>query len=161
MENVEIGMRVLVAGGKYSDVYGFSHNKPDVWYKFVKISTADGELKLTHSHHVYTTDGVFAAKMLKAGDSLILGGTRKPSKIVRIGSSFEKGLYNPHTVSGSIVVDGFLASTYTSHFDGFAAQAALSPFRMAFKCGSNSNILGRFLQYGLYDIAQLIASNMP
>jgi len=144
MSDVEIGMRVLVAGGQYSEVYGFSHNSPDVWYNFVKIYTADGELKLTDSHHVFTTKGVFAANVLQVGDELILGKTGASSRILRIGSEIDRGLYNPHTVAGSIVVDGFLASTYTSHFDGSASQAALTPLRTAFKCGSNSNILGRF-----------------
>lgn len=45
----------------------------------------------------------------------------------------EQGLYNPQTLAGEIVVDGFQASTYTTHVEPVFAEALLAPIRAAFR----------------------------
>ena len=44
-----------------------------------------------------------------------------------------KGLYNPLTLAGDIVVDGILASTYTKAVTPKMAHAALAPLRMMYE----------------------------
>lgn len=53
----------------------------------------------------------------------------KSEEIVAIDRVEAEGLYNPHTLQGDIVVDGFRVSSYTDACPPGAAQAALAPFR--------------------------------
>ena len=42
-----------------------------------------------------------------------VGSVPIPTKIIDIQLSMQQGLYNPHTMSGTIVVDRFAAATFT------------------------------------------------
>ncbi len=143
---------MLTANGQYSEVYGFSH-ATDELYRFVTLHTASGTLTLTAGHHVYTDRGVFAARDVQPGDKLVLGQGGL-ARVERVGSAVQRGLYNPHTVLGTIVVEGFVTSTYTEHVDYRMAQAALAPFRALFACGARFDALTSVLEKGLYDAAQ-------
>lgn len=54
-----------------------------------------------------------------------------PIMVVKKEQVFDRGLYNPHTASGDIVVDGFLSSCYTTAIDnvGHVAHGLLTPIR--------------------------------
>ena len=68
---------------------------------------------MTDEHLVYkdSTEALpFPARSIKVGDNLkTING---PSKVTAIKKVTRKGLANPLTMSGSIVVDGVVASTY-------------------------------------------------
>ena len=152
LDDLFIGARVLTANGRYSEVYGFSH-ATDELYQFVTLETARGTLTLTEGHHVYTETGIFAARDVYPGHKLLLGQGGS-AQVERVGSTVQRGLYNPHTVSGTVVVDGFVTSTYTEHVNHRMAQAALSPFRALYACGARFDALAGILEKGLYDAAQ-------
>lgn len=52
------------------------------------------------------------------------------------------GLFNPHTDSGTIVVDGVVATTWTTAIDSMMAHALLTPIRSAVQMGMR--VAGRF-----------------
>ena len=46
-----------------------------------------------------------------------------------------RGLYNPHTLHGDVVVDGVLTSTYTGVVHPALAHALLAPLRQLYSAG--------------------------
>jgi len=56
-----------------------------------------------------------------------------------------RGLYNPHTADGWLVVDGVLTSTYTTAVAPAVADAALAVARAAYRWGAGAAVGGRLL----------------
>jgi len=56
-----------------------------------------------------------------------------------------RGLYNPHTLDGGVVVDGFAASTFTAAVAPGVAAVALAPARAAFAAGWGGVVGARWL----------------
>ena len=105
----------------------FSHRDPHALSPFIHIRTAAGSmLRATPGHYVWAAQQAneSSATLVKAG-SLQLGeyvwaafgdscrNSLLPSKVVELSTELSRGLYNPHTASGSIVVDGIAAATFT------------------------------------------------
>ena len=90
-------------------------------------------LHVTNGHYLPLATGeLIAASEISVGDSLILGnGTI--ARVVYVSSTLGKGLYNPQTLHGNIVVNGIVASTYTQAVQPRVASMLLAPLRMAFK----------------------------
>lgn len=129
MSNVELGDKVLVAAGKYSEVYMFTHKLENVRHNFVTLKASNGiEISLTSGHYVYVNGALVPAGTAKVGDTL-----QSPSgdshAIESVTWKVMNGLYNPQTVHGDIVVDGVRASTYTTVAQPTAAHAMLAPLR--------------------------------
>lgn len=75
---------------------------------------------------------MIAARRMHAGMRLVTvddGATT----VVRVGRTWARGLYNPQTTDGSIVVDGVVVSTYTEAVAPRTAHALLAPLRAMFK----------------------------
>lgn len=155
IDNLRVGMLVRSAHGAASEVYGFSHAEMSGQYRFVVIETAVGTLILTASHYVVTATGSKPAGTVKIEDELLLGANRGYATVTRVSEQLMNGLYNPHTLSGTIEVDGFITSTFTQHVESTSAQAALTPFRMLYALGARLDILWYTLESGgLYSAAQ-------
>lgn len=80
-------------------------------------------LTASRGHFVYVCDGVGTRQVVAAGDVRPIRhalcrveekGKIVADPVVRVEHVQEKGLYNPQTDSGNIVVDGFLATCYTT-----------------------------------------------
>jgi len=56
-----------------------------------------------------------------------------------------RGLYNPHTLDGSLVVDGIVTSTYTTAMAPAVADVALAAGRAAYWWGAGATVGGRLL----------------
>ena len=56
-----------------------------------------------------------------------------------------RGLYNPHTLDGALLVDGFAASTYTTALAPRLADAGLAVARLAFRLGAGGMVGGRLV----------------
>jgi len=56
-----------------------------------------------------------------------------------------RGLYNPHTLDGWLVVDGVVTSTYTTAVAPAVAEAALAAARAAYRWGAGAAVGGRLL----------------
>ena len=138
LAEVAIGDRVLAGGGRFSEVYFFSHRLADAEASFVELTTASGAtLALTGGHYLPINGGgrLAEARTVKLGDNVTLANG-KPDAVVAIAASVRKrGLYNPHTLQGDIVVDGVLASTYTAAFAPALAHALLAPLRALRRAG--------------------------
>lgn len=133
MEDIQIGERVMVGTGKYSDVFMFTHKLSDVSHAFITLRTASGHaLTLTNGHQIYANDVLVAAGRVQIGDTLQLADGSK-SVVESVQCSTEKGLFNPQTLHGDIVVNGILASTYTSAVTPKYAHALLTPFRFVYE----------------------------
>lgn len=132
MEHLNVGDRVQVSGGKFSEVFMFTHKLVDSVHQFVHISTASGRsLSLTKGHYIYVNGTLVTAKDVKTGDLLTLG-TGEPTVVESVSSVSARGLFNPQTVSGDIIVNGVCTSTYTDALEPIAAHAILAPIRALF-----------------------------
>lgn len=142
MDALSPGMTVVTGQGTSSHVHGFSHrNTGDALHKFVQLITIDGsKLTATGGHYVYKSKRgdskerftLVSMNEIRIGDYL-LRHNGKRSMVDDIQTVWKRGLINPHTLNGDIVVDGFIASCYTRHVGFFTSQALLAPLRAAFR----------------------------
>mmetsp|Transcript_8841 Transcript_8841/g.14704 ORF Transcript_8841/g.14704 Transcript_8841/m.14704 type:complete len:336 (+) Transcript_8841:128-1135(+) len=119
MKDIQIGDSVRASNGKYERVYSFGHYSPTVWGDdYVELSVGPNQkLTLSPDHMVWTTnkngEGMFvAASQVQVGDDL-LWNNEEAFTVQEIQQGVTaQGLLAPFTPSGTIVVDGFLASTF-------------------------------------------------
>lgn len=129
IDALQPGQDVSVGGGKFSRVYGFSHNDAHTLSHFIILSTESGHtLRATSGHFVYVNGLPTMMSRASIGDTLTLHNG-KTSKIIKIDTKLLRGLYNPQTVDGNIVVNGVLATTFTAAVRPVFANAALLPLR--------------------------------
>lgn len=133
MADLSIGDRIRTAGGSFSPVYIFSHADPSVVAEFVQLTTASGHtLRATSSHYLPVGGGLVAAGSVTVGTWLTLAGGRT-SPVTAVATVVATGLYNPHTLDGSLLlVDGVATSTYTTSVSPGVAAALLAPLRAAY-----------------------------
>lgn len=152
MSDLEVGDKVLVSAGEYSIVFGFTHKlrASEIQRNFIRLTVDDGEreLLLTPGHYIYLNNELKAAGSAQVGDTVNLGDGRT-SPVSAVGFELAKGLYNPQTAHGDIVVSGVVASTYTRAVPAAFAHAGLSLPRA----------LHRW--FGLYSTAFERGSNLP
>lgn len=134
MHELVVGDKVQVGTGEYSEVYYFSTQLTESLATFVNLKTKTTKLALTPGHYLYINDKLAQADTAQVGDQLTLadGST---SVILEVSSNWGTGLYNPHTMSGDIVVDGVLTSTYTNKVHPKLAHALLYPLRQLYTLG--------------------------
>jgi Hint module len=130
MDELRVGYRVRVSKDAFSDVFLFTHKlKPDT-APFLLIRTASGHsISMTPGHYLYINDAsLVPAASVQIGHELTLAsGVR--SAVVSVTETVHPGLYNPQTLHGDIVVDGIVASTYTTAVSPILGHASLSPLR--------------------------------
>lgn len=134
MQDLKIGDRVKTANG-YSDVIMFTHRSRSTIHTFVKLHTQSGrELTVTGGHYVYKQNGdLAAAATVSVSDVLRMANASEDGTIMKIEKVSGIGLYNPQTESGSIVVNGFITSTYTTAVEPkLAHMALLMPVRFMY-----------------------------
>lgn len=136
MRELEVGDRVEVGRGVYSDVFMFTHKMPDVMHEFVTIRVGSVEkvvasVTLTHGHFLYVNGKLTAAGSVVVGDELeLVSGER--GAVVDISCALHKGLFNPQTVQGDLVVDSVRVATYTTAIQTGVAHSLLAPLRMLY-----------------------------
>ena len=129
MKAVSIGNRIRVSDTLFSEVFMFTHRIHDALTPFVTISTVDSKsISLTHGHYIYANGKLVAACTVREGD-YVENAKGENVQVTRVKTSRKKGLYNPQTIHGDIVVDGIRASTYTTSVHHFCAHALLAPLR--------------------------------
>lgn len=142
MDALSPGMTVVTGLGTFSHVHGFSHrNIGDTLHKFVQVITIDGSnLTTTGGHYVYKSERgdlkerltLVTMNEIRIGDYLLKHNGNR-SMVDDIQTVWKRGLINPHTLNGDIVVDGFIASCYTRHVGFVTSQSLLAPLRAAFR----------------------------
>ena len=142
MDEIVVGDRVSVGSGKFSEVFMFTHKLSDIKQDFVSLETATGAtLRLTAGHYLPVNGKYVPASEANVGD-IVTVSSGDSTTITSISSVVGTGLYNPQTSHGDIVVDGVLASTYTTAVERKMAHAMLAPLRMlSDKLGLTTNIL--------------------
>lgn len=130
MEELSVGDHVRVGSNKFSEVFMFTHKLFDAKHSFITLRTASGAtISATTGHYIYSNGQLAAAGTVRPDDVLTLAnGQLDIVNCVTCESA--RGLFNPQTVHGSIVVSGVLASTYTTAVEPSFAHAVLSPLRV-------------------------------
>lgn len=125
MKDLEVGDFVQSGPGSYSEVYVFSHQVLSSESTFVQVKVQTGQsLKLSPQHFIPVSEACDGTTEMKhAADikvgSCVLAAEGEEMIFSRVGSIdfvFSKGLYNPFTREGNIIVDGILASSHSSWF---------------------------------------------
>jgi Hint module len=139
MDKLEVGDRVLVGDGTFSQIFMFTHKVGDeIGREFVRITTDSGNaIVATKGHYIPTAgNGLSAAGSVRVGDQLFVSDSRGRLTSATVTSTervTRTGLYNPQTVRGDIVVDGIVASTYTTAVEPRLAHAILTPLRAVYR----------------------------
>lgn len=149
MQQLSVGDHVATDGaGTVEPVLGFSHRNARERARFVTVHTAMGTLTATPGHFVHTVKPSIVSQLECGGVCATIQGTAtmemielvKPGwrlvhvsgalpVVTKVSYAVHTGVWNPHTKSGSIVVDGFVASCYTKAVDTMTAHALLTPLR--------------------------------
>lgn len=152
MRDLATGDNVAVGGGLTSTVFMHTHKDHSTGSAFVTLRTASGHvLTATAGHYIYVNGALAPASSAAVGDELTLASGAH-SAVVEVGESVEDGLYNPQTLHGDIVVDGVLASTYTTAVEPALANALLAPARALYRAGCGG-WLGGLLHGGVGEAA--------
>lgn len=146
MRHLRIGDRVQVARGVYSDVFMFTHKVAELEHEFVIIRAgsehgATVAVALTTGHLIYVNGKLERAGDARVGDEVELEDGRR-SHVVVVECARFKGLYNPQTQHGDLIVDGVRVSTYTTAVKLGSAHSLLAPVRIVYRIfGWTSSVL--------------------
>lgn len=146
IENIRLG-DVVESGVNQSSptkVYLQTHADADAYSGFVRLHFDDGgTLTASGSHYVAVTKGdgpgILAMDELVVGSRLIsyAGSSRL---VVRVEWVWERGLYNPHTMSGYLIVEDTLVTSYTRALAVRSAHGVLAFPRALYRCGLGNTI---------------------
>lgn len=135
VDQIHTGELVAVGKGEMSRVFAWTHRDARAHVRaFVTIRLEDGhEVTVTEGHFVYANGVAVAAKRVSVGDFMeVMDGGKV--RVVGIEKGVrKKGLYNPQTLHGDLVVDGVKVTTYTTAVRGVTAHALLAPWRGLFR----------------------------
>ncbi len=136
IENLKIGDIVTTAFNRLSPVYTFTHTERNGMYTFISMKTQVGTLIASPGHYIYDGNGIpTTASKVMIGDRLL--HSRNGSVTVeKVDIIRAKGLYNPQTLDGRLVVEGFVVSTFTEAIEEPVAQSLLAPLRATFSITS-------------------------
>jgi Hint module len=151
MDELRVGQRVRVAKDTFSDVFLFTHKLDRAAATFVSILTASGHsLSLTPGHYIYVNGATpLPAALVQVGDELTLA-SGVLSAVVFVSEVVHAGIYNPQTLHGDIVVDGIVASTYTTAVSPVLGHASLSPLRALYSAlGLTTSLLNGGADHGV------------
>lgn len=133
MRDVKVGYSVEVGNGVFSKVFMFTHQDESAREEFVLVETGCGErLMMSGGHYIYVNGNLETGFSVKVGDHVVVRGGRECA-VTRVGREIGKGLYNPQTLHGDIMVNGIKTSTYTMAVVAPMAHGLLSPLRGAFR----------------------------
>ena len=149
-------LQVLTLGreGKqaFEEVFMFSHQDARTRASFVSLTTQGGvQVSATPGHYLWAAQAQGNAShhpwaLVRAGDisigTCLLSANSSPvhsdgcNLVMERAMTVQLGLYNPHTASGSIVVDGVAAATFSDILPpSVAAHSAVTgPFRWLSLC---------------------------
>lgn len=130
MSRLSVGTHVRTGRGRTAVVYGFSHRDARRRFQFVRMVTDTGVLEATAGHFVHTSEGLLPAGSVTTR-MMLVRDDGSYAAVRRVDRTWKTGLYAPHTPHGDVVVNGFIASTFTTAVDRFTATALLAPLRAA------------------------------
>lgn len=144
MDRLQTGDRVRVSRNEFSAVFMWTH-RDDKWdgKSYIQLVSAEKHrLVAAMGHMVYVCPGLQkecgkeAARVenVRIGDGMFVveDGKERMVRVQERAQVYAKGLYNPQTVHGDIVVDGVLATCYTKYIPIGYAHGFLAPLRGSF-----------------------------
>lgn len=175
MADLRVGDLVAVGGGRPpSRVYAFSHADAAAVSTLVSLTTSAGSadapggeasaaetapvtLRLSPGHYLPVNGRLAAAKTVVVGDTLAAGPAGEPVTVTAVEQVVGRGLFNPHTVDGGVLVDGIRTSCYTTAVHPRVASALLAPARWVVALGgvSAGRAVGRAVEWGRSAVAAL------
>jgi len=120
MQDLVPGDKVLTASGEHKTMFSMNHYHQTKTTVFLRIQTdleMERPLELSPNHMVFVEAAKkhpVPAASVNIGDK-IWSADDGLREVVDIETVVREGLYNPLTMDGTIVVDGIVASTYTSY----------------------------------------------
>lgn len=141
IHEVRIGDRCLDGKMEMSDVYLLGHVDREAETSMTHISVSSGKsISMSDSHYIDTQEGIKSSKNVREGDTV---WTRDGKEIVeKVSRRQERGLFNPYTESGTLLVNDISVSVHSEWFlEGVveekyipsAYQLLLSPVIRLFK----------------------------
>lgn len=128
MDEISVGDEVRTGPSSYSPVYMFTHREPRLKSAFVELQTESHNITLTRGHYVYANYRLIRAGAVKVGD-VLHSETGNHTRVTHTSIVQARGLYNPQTIQGDIIVNGIVASTYTIAVQPKIAHGMLAPMR--------------------------------
>lgn len=148
MDEIKVGDKVMDGNGNLTEVFMFTHRDALKKYKFLQFRFEEGDaLTLTSSHYVYLGNGKMrAAEEIRNGDTL---ATPKESgkEVVSIENVWDIGLFNPHTLTGDLVVEGIRTTCYTTAIQPRLAHGLLAPLRFVWRI-ARVDLVRDFFKHG-------------
>lgn len=142
LKDLQVGERVLARDGTgrlvFDEVYMFGHRQSAAYGLFTRIHTEKHAVSLTENHFVFVVnecgERCVPAKDVKVGDVLHVrsGECLNMSRVTKIAHVYEEGLYAPFTKTGTVVVDGVLASCYIDVLPHDTCHRLLWPVRLLY-----------------------------
>lgn len=129
--------RIAVGNGLHSDVYLFTHRIEDQSAEYIALTHAASSrpTRLSPKHYIYCNGKLQTAASVRIGDRL--RGADGEDNVLVTGVSREvgRGVYAPTTLHGDLIVDGVVASSYTSAIHPKVAHRLLAPLRLLYQSG--------------------------
>ncbi|KAK9834538.1 hypothetical protein WJX74_003989 [Apatococcus lobatus] len=146
ISSLRIGDKVLTltpsGQAVYEQIFVFSHRAQKEAAMFTSLTSKSGhKLAATPGHYIWAAKPGQKASIIRMGDvevgdeiltsALSEGDRELRSPVVHITTERQEGLYNPHTASGSIIVNGVAATAFTDVLPPSTAvyKAVMLPFR--------------------------------
>jgi len=125
MEELKIGDQVKTMDGSYGTVYGFGHYHKTLPAEYLQVHTDSvlPALELSKDHMVMVQQGrrhrssFVPASSLRIGDLLVSVDDTTTARVKDVKTVVRYGMYAPFTSSGTIVVNGVVASSFVSFQD--------------------------------------------
>ncbi|CAB9501073.1 Protein hedgehog [Seminavis robusta] len=114
--DLRVGDQVLTNDRSYAPVYAFGHRHTSKLASFVQIQTVQGSLEITPEHLVFLHGEAYPvrADSIQEGDVLHGKDGNSRVEVIEVDNVIRKGVYAPFTTTGTIVVDGIVASSYVA-----------------------------------------------
>uniref|UniRef100_A0A7S1T761 Hint domain-containing protein n=2 Tax=Compsopogon caeruleus TaxID=31354 RepID=A0A7S1T761_9RHOD len=143
ISELDVGASVRIGKSQFAEVFFFSHRSSKVKHNFVSIHTNQSRIALSGGHLVPQPGGTLApARSVQVGDRVMIEDGSW-NVVTRVEFTTGLGLYNPHTRTGTMVVNGFVVSCYTDALNAYLAHFLLLPERVAHRF--ESTFLGPML----------------
>jgi len=116
MDLIEVGDSVLTGSGEFQSVYSIDHRDSNKSAKFLQIMFGGDHnvLEVTSKHMIFIEGNTnpVASGTVDVGDRVVTPSGYET--VTGIGLVERKGVFNPLTADGTIVVSGMVASTFSS-----------------------------------------------
>lgn len=131
LADLEHGSRIAAGAGAHSDVYMFGHRDPDAVTEYVRIDSAASAMPLliSRGHYLYVNGRLATAETVAPGDSLRGSAGADDVVVYEVSHEVHAGAYAPTTVTGELLVDGVVVSSYTDVMHPEIAHRLLQPVR--------------------------------